>query len=61
MQNTHPIVGEDVKTLISNTFESIPNNMSIGRVVEKKYTDQNIFLPKFLQKSGFPQAKRRNV
>nr|XP_022915958.1 RNA polymerase II-associated protein 1 [Onthophagus taurus] len=46
---------------LSNTFEEIPSFPNIGNIVENPEQKLQLFEPKFLQKSGFPAAKRRDT
>lgn len=46
---------------LSNTFEAIPSNISIGGIVEKVAPIEDLPKMSFSRESGFPRAKRRDV
>lgn len=50
----------DIDDQLANTFETIPQNPNLGRIVEK--TTDNVQRPRlnFNTKAGFPKPRRRN-
>ncbi|KAF2882598.1 hypothetical protein ILUMI_23566 [Ignelater luminosus] len=60
-ENAHEnLAASNTQIQLENTFESIPSNINIGRIVEKTPTKYNGPQLEFTHRKGFPQAKRRD-
>ncbi|KAL3269976.1 hypothetical protein HHI36_009031 [Cryptolaemus montrouzieri] len=56
-------IENDIQDQLANTFESIPRDVDIGRIIEKRKIDDNSSAGSlaFNKNYGFPKAKRRDV
>lgn len=53
--------GVGIKEQLANTFEAIPKNMQLNKILEKRNIEDTLTELRFHTGSGFPKPKRREV